>query len=178
MLLNVSQLLMEASGSLREYRVSEPVRLFAGSKEEKVLGEVRLLKTSKSIWVSASLKSKVNSQCDRCLEPFRQLVDMAIEEEYFPILDPTSGVKTQVQKADKDTLYIDENQILDLKPLVQQYAAVSFPMKPLCRGDCAGLCSNCGMNLNNSSCNCDNSTRDPRWDALLDLVPNKSGKNF
>ena len=106
MLLNVSQLLMEASGSVREYELDERIGLLDNSREDLVSGEVRLLKTTRSIWVSALFTSDVVNQCDRCLAPFSQSVHMAIEEEYFPALDPATGGRSQPENADDDTLYL------------------------------------------------------------------------
>ena len=40
---------------------------------------------------------------------------------------------------------------------------------PLCKPDCAGLCSNCGANLNEGPCNCDKEDVDPRFAALRSL---------
>ncbi|MDP6713553.1 MAG: DUF177 domain-containing protein [SAR202 cluster bacterium] len=174
MLLNVSQLLMEASGSVREYQMDERIGLLDSSREDLVSGEVKLLKTTRSVWVSASFNSDVVNECDRCLAPFSQSVHMDIEEEYFPALDPATGDRTQPEDADEDTLYIDENQMLDLTPMVQEYASLDLPMKPLCKSDCAGLCPNCGVNLNDAACQCDTTPRDPRWGALLDMVSNVS----
>ena len=54
MFLNVSQLMMEVSGAVREYRMDERVSLLNDSREHLVSGEVRLLKTTMSIWVTAS----------------------------------------------------------------------------------------------------------------------------
>ncbi|MCH7801897.1 MAG: DUF177 domain-containing protein [Chloroflexi bacterium] len=174
MLLNVSQLLMEASGSVREYRIDERIGLLIGSEEDLVSGEVRLLKTTMSIWVSASLNSEVVNSCDRCLAPFSQSVHMDIEEEYFPTLDRAVSDRSHRENADQDTLYIDENQVLDLTPMVREYASLDLPMKPLCKSDCAGLCPNCGVNLNQSTCQCETALRDPRWGVLLDMVGNTS----
>jgi len=39
-------------------------------------------------------------------------------------------------------------------------------MKPLCREDCAGLCSRCGYNLNQGPCNCLAQEIDPRWSEV------------
>ena len=174
MLLNVSQILMEASGSVREYQMDERIGLLNGSRKDLVSGEVRLLKTSRSIWLSASLDADVINQCGRCLESFSQSVHMDIEEEYFPSHDPATGLREHPEGADKDTLYIDENQMLDLTPMVQEYASLDLPMKPLCKSDCAGLCPNCGVNLNDSACQCDATPRDPRWGVLLDMAGNAS----
>lgn len=174
MLLNVSQLLMEPSGSAREYRMDERLGLLDDSGEDLVSGEVMLLRTTKSIWVSASLDSDVVNQCGRCLAPFSQSVHMAVEEEYFPVLDPDTGARAARDNVDDGMLYIDEQQNLDLTPMVREYALLDLPMKPLCQPDCAGFCPDCGVNLNHSACKCDTTPRDPRWGVLLGMVGSSS----
>jgi uncharacterized protein len=59
---------------------------------------------------------------------------------------------------------------LDLTEVVTQYAAISLPMKPVCRRECAGICASCGEDLNESRCTCDSSPVDSRWEALLELA--------
>jgi uncharacterized protein len=46
-------------------------------------------------------------------------------------------------------------------------------MKPLCRPDCAGLCPECGANLNLTRCGCEHRWIDPRMAALQELLPKK-----
>ena len=46
---------------------------------------------------------------------------------------------------------------------------VALPLKPLCREDCAGLCPQCGANLNEGPCGCEPDTEDDRWAALREL---------
>ena len=43
------------------------------------------------------------------------------------------------------------------------------PATPLCRDDCAGLCPQCGADLNTGSCDCAPVAADPRWSALDQL---------
>jgi uncharacterized protein len=45
-----------------------------------------------------------------------------------------------------------------------------LPTIPVCAEDCQGLCPSCGVNRNESHCDCGNEARDPRWDALRALV--------
>lgn len=152
--------------------MDERLDLNEGSGSERVSGQVSLLRTSKSIWVSASLDANVANQCGRCLMPFGESVHMDVEEEFFPILDPTTGARMAPEDIDADTLFIDQQQMLDLKPTIREYASMALSMKPLCEPDCAGLCSSCGVNLNHRECACENSSRDPRWGVLLDLARN------
>jgi uncharacterized protein len=43
---------------------------------------------------------------------------------------------------------------------------LELPLAPLCRDDCAGLCAECGADLNAGPCGCRRPGRDPRFDAL------------
>ena len=53
---------------------------------------------------------------------------------------------------------------LDLMPLARDAVLLHLPLAPLCRDDCAGLCPSCGNDLNQSTCDCDMTIPDPRWD--------------
>ncbi len=65
MVMNVAQLLMEPSGSRREYQLDERISLFDDAEEQQVTGRVTLLKTDQSVWVSAELTS--NIECELSL---------------------------------------------------------------------------------------------------------------
>ncbi len=171
MVMNVAQLLKEPSGSRREYELDERISLFGDAEEQQVTGRATLLRTNKSIWVSAELTAIVDCECGRCLIPFSQPIAMGLEEEFFPILDPATGAREKPLHKDGEYLYIDEKHTLDLSETVREYASMVVPMKPLCKPECAGLCQKCGANLNESSCVCDNAPSDPRWIALLEATP-------
>jgi uncharacterized protein len=49
---------------------------------------------------------------------------------------------------------------------VRELALLDVPMRPLCRPDCQGLCMNCGQNLNEGDCGCEEEEIDPRLEAL------------
>ena len=166
---NVSQLLKEPGGSRRRHEVDDPIsgqHLGLG----RVSGSVALLRTDAGIWVSASLDSSVTCECSRCLTEHLQPVHMEVEEEYFPVMDVATGGRLQGDDDTDGTFSIDQRHTLDLTEAVKQYSVLNTPMNPVCRRECAGLCSICGTDLNNSSCMCDNSERDPRWGPLIDLA--------
>jgi uncharacterized protein len=43
---------------------------------------------------------------------------------------------------------------IDLRPEVREEIALALPAKFLCSNECAGLCPNCGANLNHAPCTC------------------------
>ena len=171
MYLNVSQLLKETSGSGRTLEIDDELVLSGDANPAtRVKGIVALLRTDKGIWVSATLESKMYCDCSRCLEPYGQEVQLQFEEEYLPIFDVDTGARLVRDVEDGEQFFIDESNILDLAEAVRQYATLNLPMKPICRNNCRGICSNCGVNRNQTSCSCDDGLIDSRWGPLIGLV--------
>ena len=167
MRINVSQQLKASMGSVREYEVSEIVNLASG--RSMVQGEVGLMRTDRGILVRGRLHTDVEVTCSRCLSLFSCHLTLNIEEEYFPIADVASGT-VLLMPEEPVCFTIDEYHVIDLTEVIRQYALLTIPMKPLCRGDCAGLCSDCGQNLNQGPCHCSPRGRDPRWSELSKLT--------
>ena len=174
--LNVSQLLMEPSGSSREYPIDEPFELAGNLGSTRIHGVVNLLRTNKSVWVSAGLDSTLDCECGRCLKPYDHSVRLQIEEEFIPKRNPLTGARVTPPADGSDYYLIDENHILDLSDVVQEYAVMVFPMKPLCSRECAGLCPSCGRDLNHIRCDCE-APRDARWGPLLELMTSPEGSD-
>ena len=170
MVFNVARLLMESSGSTRQYQLDERISLVEDAEEQKVSGRVKLLRTTKSIWISAELTSAVDSECWRCLTEFCQPIKTGIEEEALPVLNPVTGIRIHPSEFGCEYLYIDDKHNLDLSETLREYASMAVPMNPVCRPDCAGLCHKCGANLNQLSCVCEKVSLDPRWGALLEAT--------
>jgi uncharacterized protein len=66
-------------------------------------------------------------------------------------------------------LYMHDGVTLDLRPPVHDNVLLAFPVQPLCRPDCAGLCQVCGGNRNEVPCTCQESGGDPRFALLKQL---------
>jgi uncharacterized metal-binding protein YceD (DUF177 family) len=93
---------------------------------------------------------------------------MKIEEEYFPIIDVTTGVMLPAPE-EPGSFTIDDHNIMDISEALRQYTLMALPIKRLCMQDCSGLCPTCGTNLNEKKCNCTTEI-DPRWEKLNALV--------
>ena len=167
---NVSRLLREPSGASRSYVVDDLPLAGAAPATESVSGKVRLLKTDKGVWVSASLESHMACTCSRCLVGYAQLVGIAIEEEFFP----RSVALPHGLEVSEENLGIDENNILDLTETVHQYLLIGAPYRRLCSDDCRGICAGCGGDMNMDQCRCErtggNDLRDNQWGGLLELA--------
>ena len=134
MYINVAQLLKEPVGSTRRYKVDE---LIGEEGTTHVQGEVILTHTNRSVLVQGTITAQCKDICTRCLEPADISLTFDVEDEYFPTIDILSGLPLP---RNPDTLMLDENHVLDLSEVLEQYLVMSVPMKVLCHPDCAGIC--------------------------------------
>jgi uncharacterized protein len=169
MQINVSQLLQEPIGASREYRVNEVVNITGDKEGSTVKGKCHLLRTQRSILTRCSLDTDISLACSRCLSQFNQNLHLDFEEEYVPTVDVATGAPLPPPE-ETSTFTIDKNHILDLTEAVRQYSLLAVPMKPLCSKECAGICPNCGKNLNEGTCDCPKQDVDPRWAELMKLL--------
>ncbi len=172
--MNVSQLLKEPVGSVRDLEFKETVDVAGDSIDSMVQGELRLMRTDRSILVKGILHTELAVTCSRCLSPFSCPLTLDIEEEYFPTVDVVSGASLPVPD-EPGGFTIDGHHVLDLTEAIRQYALMIIPMKPICREDCAGLCPHCGCNLNQGQCECPSDRVDPRWSQLTRLINERKG---
>jgi len=169
MQINVSQQLRAAIGSIRDYEVSGIIDVAGDGNGSLVQGRVRLMRTDRGILVKGELDTEVELTCSRCLSLFHCPLTLNIEEEYFPTTDVVSGASLPLPE-ELGCFTIDEHHVLDLTEAIHQCALLAIPMKPLCREDCAGLCPDCGHNLNQGACNCPPQGADSRWSELSKLA--------
>ena len=165
MQINVAQLLKANTGTSQDYEVNDIIDVFGDGRGRVVRGQVRLLRTRRGILVKGVLNAEVELACSRCLSLFNYPVTLNIEEEYIPTVDVDSGAPLPLPE-EPDSFTIDEHQYIDLTEAIGQYTVLAIPIKPLCREGCAGLCQNCGHNLNLGDCSCPPQAIDPRWSEL------------
>ena len=79
--INVAQQLKAPIGSTRDYKVNDVVDI-SGS-DSPVQGEVKLMRTDRSILVKGTIQAEVELTCGRCLSLFHCPLSLDIEEEYW-----------------------------------------------------------------------------------------------
>jgi uncharacterized protein len=173
--LNVAGLLKESAGAARDYPLDVAPEALAGLLEEArpaapLRGELRLMRTPRSIFVRGRLETRVAVECNRCLDEFEFPLELDVEAEFFPEVDVTTG---QALPAPDDDLAftIDHNHELDLQEVVRQNLLLALPMQALCAEDCQGLCPQCGHNLNSGPCEHVGQVTDERLASLASLFP-------
>lgn len=136
------------------------------------------------------VSGRFDAPCDRCLEPAQSPFDVEVAWEYEPgtpeALIPES---TEEENDDEDFegssmpaedsgLYYFEGSEIDLAPQVWEEVVLAAPSKVLCSPECAGLCPQCGVNWNRTTCGCrvDSSLENKGLAGLADLFPNLKTK--
>lgn len=109
------------------------------------------------------LQGRLDLECRRCLEP----VSVSVEERVDLLFSPVDEGETV--KDDESRFFPEEATELDLAEAIREEVILSQSSFVLCKPDCLGLCPQCGVNLNEESCQCSSEDRDPRWDALRAL---------
>lgn len=173
MIYNVAQLLKSQTGTVQRVELDDDDQLDLKDGEATlagpVTGQVRLHRTNQGIFVDGTVHVPVQMECARCLKTITQDLDFPLREQYYPTVDVNTGVPLPAPN-DELAFPIDRNHLLDLREAIRQNLVLALPMTALCREDCAGLCSQCGKDLNEGPCGCLPETADERFAALRELL--------
>jgi uncharacterized protein len=162
--LNVGFIINSPIGTSRDFDFYIPQ-----FKDDDVLitdveGVAKVGRTPQGLIVQGNFTGKTTLECVRCLTDYEQTLVWEFTELY---------AFTPENVTDSDLLVPDDAQI-DLDDLVREFALLEFPIKPLCREDCQGLCMECGQNLNEKDCGHTQEVDSP-FLALKDLLDRQSG---
>ena len=172
MIYNVSQLLKAPVGTTQMIDLDDTDQLDLKGEQIRlsgpVIGHLRLRRTNQGILVDGSVETTIELACVRCLENFILPVSFLLEEQFYPTIDVITGLS--LPETENDLVFpIDHNHQLDLREAIRQNLLLALPMQPICRKECAGLCQQCGKNLNEGLCACQPPI-DERLSALADLL--------
>lgn len=142
-----------------------------GVLEGSPLGlDLRLESVVEGVLVSGTVTATVAGECARCLDPLHRPLVVDLQELYaYPGRD-SDGHRRAREDRDEDSEELPrlDGDLLDLEPAVRDAVVLALPLKPLCRDDCPGLCSQCGARLADDPDH-GHEDVDPRWAALRDL---------
>jgi uncharacterized protein len=171
--LHVAGLLREPPGAVRSVELGDLEWPAEGPlPPRRVIGTLRLQRTNRGILASGRARTLARRTCTRCLDEFDEPVEVDLNEEFLPTVDPVTGAAVQLDPTESDLARIDAGQEIDLAPVLADELALAEPMQPLCRPDCRGLCPVCGRRLDDPDhADHDLSEVDPRLASLADWKP-------
>ena len=138
------------------------------TKDVSVQGS--LTKVGREVLLKGKISTDMEMLCSRCLEPLHYKVRSNVLSRYVPGQE-TDSLDTDVElhASDIEVEYYTGDQI-DLTQAVYDQIMLSLPLARLCRKDCQGLCSQCGVNRNIKKCECsEKDSVDPRLAVLKAL---------
>jgi uncharacterized protein len=100
----------------------------------------------------------LNGPCMRCLEP----AEPVFEVDALEVAQPGGGEELS-------SPYLAEDEVLHIGQWARDALALELPAQLTCREDCAGLCGQCGANLNEDPEHQHDAAPDPRWAKLGEL---------
>ncbi len=175
-------------------RTFEPADVAAADDPFRVTGPVELVMTIRKdddlFRLVGQIRGALEMACSRCLEPFTFTLDPSFDLRYLPQhLNMSGGGADDEDDADDRKAHDEDEGVpgggevggddlttsfyrddrIDLLQLVREQMFLAIPMKPLHSDACKGLCPNCGVNLNETTCECRTEWVDPRLAPLLNL---------
>jgi uncharacterized protein len=124
-------------------------------------GEINLIRSTDSVLAEGRIDIALDGECVGCLATLSLPVTVQLDDLLFA-LPYASRNDHQYRISENGWIYADL--------ALREQILLSIPISPLCRPDCRGLCSQCGQDLNNGTCDCQQLTGDPRLAALRDLL--------
>ena len=150
-------------GEGRRLELSTPVDTFSFGGQEYAVPEREvpvILDVSRMSGQGYSMRLRFDAEldgpCMRCLAPAHPSFHVDSRE-----IDAPGGGE------EMSSPYMDD-EVLDLQAWARDALALALPAQIVCRPDCAGLCPQCGKDLNLEPHEHEKAP-DPRWSALKDL---------
>ena len=92
-----------------------------------------ITKITNALTAKVDINTRLSLNCGRCLDEFEIDFKKSLQLNY------------PVDKA---------GLVIDLDSDIREEVILDYPLKPLCKPDCQGLCPKCGKNLNQGGCSC------------------------
>ena len=122
--------------------------------------EATIDRTGPTLYVQLRFNGNFDQECARCCEVFGYPVAATISL----VVQECEGKNGPAAEEDVADFYFDTaHRSVDLSPVIFDEVMTSLPLKPLCSETCKGV------TVAEKAENHDESTIDPRWEALLKL---------
>jgi DUF177 domain-containing protein len=142
-----------------ELEVELPAFAFGGQRyvpvPEKVPAAFEITRANTGTVFTLAFTARLHGPCYRCLGD--AVLEVPIRAREYQAESPEDEQMT--------TPYVVGNN-LEVSQWARDAVALALPDKILCRADCAGLCGECGKNLNDEPHTHEKQHGDPRWAAL------------
>lgn len=126
--------------------------------------DVRLESVVEGILATARVRAPLAGECVRCLTAISDEVDLSLSELFaYP-----GAIEIDPEDAEGGEILEVREDAIDLEQPIRDAIVLDLPFQPYCRPDCAGLCPQCGVDLNTAGPEHGHDVVDARWAALVE----------
>lgn len=146
-------------GVFNAHEVDIPISHFNFELEEvqftsSIRGNVELLRHGEAdVYVKSEVLTDIEMQCGKCLELFITDIEASFEIQFTPSNNPDEIESEYIEDGER---YYD-GETLDISEDTRRALMLQIPVWPFCSNKCEGLCLQCGVNLNEEECTCEES---------------------
>lgn len=154
-------------GTMREVQITVPAPSDLGSDVIGVSAgspldlDIRLEAVMEGVLVTGEVRGRAVGECVRCLDP----VDLEFTTRFQELFLYPEAQASAAEAGDDEEMFVLDGDIVDVERIVRDSVVPALPFQPICRDDCAGLCAECGVRLDDHPGHRHDSV-DPRWAAL------------
>jgi uncharacterized protein len=132
--------------------------------------DITLTNTGAAIIGMGKVRLPVLATCARCLTDFPTVIEAEVDGFYvMPGRDQDLPEEQEIE-------YIDAEYKIDLFPSILAALVLEAPFAPLHDEECAGICADCGADLNEGPCDCAEEGSDLHpFAGLKDLLGDDAG---
>ncbi|GAA1170298.1 YceD family protein [Nesterenkonia xinjiangensis] len=125
--------------------------------------DLRIESVHEGVLLTGTVSARMSGQCGRCLGELGQPLEVDVMQLFtYP------ERAADASEEDEDERLIGEDLRIDLEPVLRDLMVSALPFQPICREECPGLCSQCGLRMEDDPEHFHEQI-DPRWAALADL---------
>lgn len=109
---------------------------------DEFAGVARVSRTPQGILVQCEFTSHMEIECGRCATQFIHPLNIEFTDLYA----------FNNRSTTESDLILPDDANIPLESLIREYFLIEVPIAYLCKPDCKGLCTECGTDLNLSTC--------------------------
>lgn len=130
---------------------------------------IRLQRAGTLVELDGQLDFRVEEVCGRCLASFGERIESSFALTFTPPRESDPELEERELETEELGLLTYDGEQIDLHDPLQEQVLISLPISPLCKDECLGLCPECGVNLNETRCDCEKKLFNNKFAALKNL---------
>ena len=127
-----------------------------------------LANTDGEVRIRGRYRVEMGAQCDRCLGRAVFPLDIPFDLFYRPMSFIAREEEVEIDEGEAEIGFY-EGGGMELEDILREQVLLALPMQRVCSAACKGICPVCGVNRNETACDCRLEASDDRWGALRKL---------